>query len=153
MPLKIIKTTNIADLQQAGTWVNSKAECTAWAGDMVRFPFIDTSLEDDVEFTQHQHFIIKSAGQLQAFAQLRQINPFHTHISRLIVNPTCRGQGIAAKFLKSLTNQAQTQNSKITLITLNVLETNLTAIKIYANQGFEQYRFLPPNIIQMRLRI
>ena len=152
MPIKITQTNDLADLHQAGSWVNDQAQCAAWAGDIVRFPFVDTSLEDDIEFTQHRHFILMKADKLAAFAQLRCINPYHAHIGRLIINPHFRGQGIAPKFFKALTNKARTQNPKITLITLNVLETNLTALKIYADQGFEQYRFLAPNIIQMRLR-
>ncbi|MBL1421763.1 MAG: GNAT family N-acetyltransferase [Alphaproteobacteria bacterium] len=149
---KISHTTNIADLNQAGSWVNDQAQCTAWAGDIVRFPFLGNSLVDDIEFTQHQHFIIKIHDDLAAFAQLQTINPHHAHIGRLIINPKFRGQGIAPKFFKMLTDKAREQNPQISLITLNVLETNLTALRIYAAQGFEQYRFLPPDVIQMRSR-
>lgn len=150
--MKIQNTESLSDLETVKNWVTSKAQCTAWAGDIVRFPFVGTSLEDDIEFTQHQHFIITIADELAAFAQLQTVNPQHVHIGRLIINPSFRGQGIAPKFFKMLTDKACTQNPQIKLITLNVLETNLTALKIYAAQGFEQYRFLQPDIIQMRLR-
>lgn len=150
--MQIEHTESLTHLNTVKKWVTSKTQCTAWAGDMVRFPFANTNLEDDIEFTQHQHFIIKLTDELAAFAQLQSVNPQHVHIGRLIINPKFRGQGIAPKFLKMLTDKAREQNPQIRLITLNVLETNLTALKIYANQGFEQYRFLQPNVIQMRLR-
>lgn len=150
--MQIKNTESLSDLETIKNWVTSKAQCAAWAGDMVRFPFVGTNLQDDIEFTQHQHFIIKIDGELAAFAQLRTINPYQSHIGRLIINPNFRGQGIAPKFFKLLTNKARTQNPQIKLITLNVLETNLTALKIYAAQGFEQYRFIEPDTIQMRLR-
>ncbi|PCI88171.1 MAG: hypothetical protein COB24_03510 [Hyphomicrobiales bacterium] len=150
--MQIEHTESLSHLNTVKSWVSSKAECSAWAGDIVRFPFADTSLEDDIEFTQHQHFIIKIADELASFAQLQTINPHHAHIGRLIINPKFRGQAIAPKFFKMLTDIAHEQNPLIKLITLNVLSTNLTALKIYANQGFEQYQFLEPDIIQMRLR-
>lgn len=149
---KITHTTDIADLIQAGSWVSNRAQCTAWAGDIVRFPFLGNSLADDIEFTQHQHFITKTDDELTAFAQLQTVNPHHAHIGRLIINPKFRGQGIAPQFIKSLADKARAQCPNLKLITLNVLENNLIALKIYAAQGFEQFNFQPPNIIQMRLR-
>lgn len=146
-------TESLTHLNTVKKWVITQAHCTAWAGDIVRFPFVGTSLEDDIEFSRHQHFIIKIADELAAFAQLQTVNPQHTHIGRLIINPKFRGQGIAPKFFKMLIDKAREQNPQIKLITLNVLETNYTALKIYANQGFEQFRFLQPDIIQMRLRL
>lgn len=146
-------TESLTDLGTVKKWVNSQAECTLWAGDIVRYPFVGTSLEDDIEFNQHQHFIIKINTELAAFAQLQTIFPHHVHIARLIINPHFRRQGIAPKFLKMLTREINAQNPTLKLITLNVVETNLTALKIYAHQGFEQYRFLVPDVIQMLLRL
>lgn len=145
-------TNDIAILNDIKAWVTNADQCNAWAGDMVRFPFEGTSLEDDIEFKIHQHFTFKSDDELLAFAQLQDISQYHSHIARLIVNSECRNQGIATKFIKSLTQEAMAQKADLRLLTLSVLETNQTAIKIYTNQGFEQYRFIEPDVIQMRLR-
>lgn len=147
--LKLTKTTQLAPIKP---WLKTADQCRLWAGDNIRFPFTANSLEDDIEFNHHQHFVFKNGPEIVAFGQLQTVNKYHTHIARLIVNPDYRNQGIATHFLKAITQEIETQNTNLRLLTLNVVETNLAALKIYAAQGFEQYRFVEPDIIQMRRR-
>lgn len=150
--MQIEFTESLADLYAVKNWIVTADQCEAWSGDLVRFPFVGNSISEDIEFPLHQHYVVRREGKMLAFAQLRNISASNVHIGRLIINPDFRGQGLAAKFLNCLIDEAKGLNFNVTLITLNVLENNLTALKIYAEQGFEQFCFLPPNIIQMRLR-
>jgi len=66
------------------------------------------------------------------------------HITNLAVAPEYRQQGIATKLLKKVINMVENDSSaQLSLITLEVRESNQAAIKLYQKLGFSRVKMRP----------
>jgi len=66
------------------------------------------------------------------------------HITNLAVDPEYRQQGIATRLLKKVIRMIKEDNSvALSLITLEVRESNRAAIKLYQKLGFSRIRVRP----------
>lgn len=122
-------------------WFQSQREVTQWAGPGVNWPLTETFLATLTDSASQQPawlltFSARVEGQLAAVAQLGF--DWDNHLAclcRIVVNPSMRGQGLAARLLRVLIDTAF-KNEGIERIELHVYPFNQAAIKTYEKLGF-----------------
>ncbi len=133
-----------ADLKTVMTWIPDAESCLVWAGPKVRFPLELEQLYQNIEFEKTLTYSLYDDEKLLALGQIRMFENNRGHLSRIVVNPSSRGQGIGRIFGEELINEAKKLNCQT--ISLHVVKDNLTAISLYKKLGFIIPSKQPDNI-------
>lgn len=117
-------------------WFSCEREIRQWAGPEFRYPFIQQSFESDLKLDSLASYsLLNRQGLLIGFGQYY---PWlgRCHLSRLVINPDSRGQGIIQLLLTSLLKKGL-HDCGLTEASLFVFENNASAINAYLNAHFE----------------
>lgn len=122
------------DLKTVMRWIPDAESCLIWAGPKVRFPLELEQFYRNIEFEKTLTYSLDDDGKLLALGQIRMFENNRGHLSRIIVCPSSRGQGIGRTFGEELINEARKLNCQT--ISLHVVKDNFTAINLYQKLGF-----------------
>ncbi|MFH1699679.1 MAG: GNAT family N-acetyltransferase [Candidatus Zixiibacteriota bacterium] len=122
------------DLKTVMSWIPDAETCLIWAGPKIKFPLKLKQLHQAIEFEKTHTYSFDDENKLLAFGQIRIFENNRGHLSRIIVNPASRGQGIGRLFCKKLINEAKILKCQI--ISLNVVKDNSIAKSLYKKLGF-----------------
>lgn len=126
----------IYHLHQLMDWFTSISELTRWSGPNFRFPFNQQSFLEDLKLDDYYSYaLVTPQGELVAFGQFyRRLGC--CHLSRLVINPSFRGQGIIDTLINKLCVLGLTQ-LQVRQCSLFVFASNQTAINAYLKHGFK----------------
>lgn len=116
-------------------WVRSPKVFDIWAGPGVRFPFTAETFTEDLNLDELHSRILLDNDQVVAFGQTYE-RLGHTHLGRLIVNPTAQGKGIGTELIQRLM-QLGDEHFESKGYSLFVLKANTRAKNLYLRLGFE----------------
>jgi len=117
------------------SWFSSEQELTNWSGPNFRYPYDISSFAEDLKLDSLSSFVyVSNKSEFLAFGQYYQ-RLGKCHLGRLIVNPVCRGKGIASKLMSQIC-ELGLKELKVKKCSLFVLANNSNAIKAYEKFGF-----------------
>ncbi|GAA4346988.1 hypothetical protein GCM10023150_08920 [Kangiella taiwanensis] len=116
-------------------WVRSPKVFDIWAGPGVRFPFTAETFIDDLKLDELQSRVLIDGDTVVAFGQTYQ-RLGHTHLGRLVVDPTAQGKGIGTELIQRLMllGDELFDSSGYSLF---VLKANTKAKNLYLKLGFD----------------
>jgi len=117
------------------SWFNNAQELENWSGPNFRYPYNFSSFIDDLKLSTLNSFVLVSKqSEFLAFGQYYQ-RLGRCHLGRLIVNPKCRGKGLALELMRHLC-ELGLNDLELNECSLFVLTHNKSAIKAYEKFGF-----------------
>ncbi len=117
------------------SWFNNAQELENWSGPNFRYPCNLSSFIDDLKLSTLKSFVLVSTqSEFLAFGQYYQ-RLGRCHLGRLIVNPKCRGKGLALELMRHLC-ELGLNDLELNECSLFVLTHNKSAIKAYEKFGF-----------------
>lgn len=117
------------------SWFPTEEELSIWSGPGFIHPFDLISFKNDLKLDSLKSFsLVSGEGVLLAFGQY-YLRLERCHLSRLVVNPNLRGQGIASHLIKKLSTLGKL-DLKADSCSLFVLGHNKRAIQAYTKLGF-----------------
>ena len=123
-------------LNELGTWVDSKDQMREWAGPNVRYPCSAYTLEKDLFSKGWPSYALTTVdNQLLGFGQYYS-RQNHCHLCRLIIAPSQRGKGFAAALIEQI-SLAASHALGLKTSSLFVYTANHAAIKAYKKIGFK----------------
>jgi ribosomal-protein-alanine N-acetyltransferase len=131
-----LRQPQAADYGALATWVPDAETCIRWAGPKLRFPFSPQQLPQLLAEPGAQSFVL-SRGQAEAlgFCQFWVRDPGVAHLARIILAPSARGQGLAARLCRLLMAEAA-RAVDAQAFTLRVYRDNHPALATYEGLGF-----------------
>ncbi|MEH6453420.1 MAG: GNAT family N-acetyltransferase [Psychromonas sp.] len=133
--MKLIAVTQVHILTLMA-WFSSESEVTEWAGPNFTYPFSLKSFSDDLNNNLSQSFaLVTDNEELVGFGQY-YLNLDKCHLARLVIAPSMRGQGLAAKLILLLAEQG-IKRMKVKECSLLVWDYNKQAIRAYQKVGFK----------------
>jgi ribosomal protein S18 acetylase RimI-like enzyme len=122
-------------LVQMMGWFSNQQELADWSGPNFRYPFDFSSFVTDLKLSTLRSFsLVSNESEFLAFGQYYQ-RLGKCHLGRLIVNPKCRGKGIASALMHHIC-ELGLKELKVKECSLFVLTHNENAIKAYKKFGF-----------------
>jgi ribosomal protein S18 acetylase RimI-like enzyme len=120
---------------QVKDWFSNHQEIYTWGGPNMTFPMSDDKFLNLLNAPHlHSFSLINDNQEIVAFGQYYMRLARH-HLSRLVVNPGFRGQGLSKKLIgKLLEKAAKTQPN--TDASLFVFTDNIVAYNCYQSLGF-----------------
>jgi ribosomal protein S18 acetylase RimI-like enzyme len=116
-------------------WFNSFEEIHRWGGPQMTYPMSEqTFLALLTQPHLNCYVLVDDADQLLAFGQY-YMRLDRRHLGRLVVNPTCRGQGVGKLLVTELLKSALKQQAAIEA-SLFVFTDNPAAYGCYQSLGF-----------------
>jgi ribosomal protein S18 acetylase RimI-like enzyme len=117
------------------SWFSNKQDLENWSGPNFRYPFNLSSFTFDLKLNTLNSFaLVSNESEFLAFGQY-YLRLGKCHLGRLIVNPKCRGKGIALELMRQICvlgiNELEVEECS-----LFVLTHNESAIKAYEKFGF-----------------
>lgn len=139
--MKLIKPTQ-HHIYTLMSWFNNDKDIVLWGGPSFAIPFTPASFSQSLKLTELDSFaLVANDETLIGFGQF-YLRSGKSHLSRLIINPEKRGQGLSSILIFGLIDKAHpklgTQSSS-----LFVYEDNIAAINAYQKLGF---KFTPYSI-------
>lgn len=132
----LLQPFQLSDIDNLSTWFSNQAQLTEWAGPDFLYPFTRDALLTELQPDRFYSYSLKSEqGELLAFGQYYP-RLGRCNLGRLVVNPQCRGQGIAGQLLAQLIQQGLTELG-CQQASLFVYANNQKAIRAYQKFGFE----------------
>lgn len=117
------------------TWFTTEQLLTDWAGPNFRFPFDQMTFCEDLKLKELNSYALVSPNyELLGFGQFYE-RMRKCHLGRLVVNPSCRGQGYASNLITSLCDLGM-RELQLNQCSLFVLAHNESAMKAYKKFGF-----------------
>jgi len=133
--IKLINPSS-AHLGELVTWVSTADQLRQWAGPNMNYPCDVDTLKQDLFANNWPSFSLVSEGQnLLGFGQY-YLRAGRCHLSRLIVAPSQRGNGIANTLIELISHEARVALN-VTPCSLFVYTHNHAAIKAYQKLGFK----------------
>jgi ribosomal protein S18 acetylase RimI-like enzyme len=131
-----LKRSTVSDLAIVASWIRSARECELWAGWRVRYPIELAALTDAIGFATTPSYSLVDGGDLVGFGQLVARGSRRTHLARIIVAPGHRRRGLGEFLVRQLVGLAE--RDWYERVSLNVDESNASAIALYAKLGFTE---------------
>jgi ribosomal protein S18 acetylase RimI-like enzyme len=123
-------------LLEVMSWFDDEQSLLIWSGPNFRYPYDLSSFREDLNLKELNSFVLRDEKLTTlAFGQY-YLRLGRCHLGRLVVNPNCRGQGIAKQLMNKLL-EAGKRDLAVNEASLFVLEHNKFAIKSYQSFGFQ----------------
>lgn len=132
--MKLIKfdKSHLAEIME---WFPDGASIAIWGGPGFRFPFTEQSFLTDLDLSNTVSFVLTSdLGSSLAFGQYYMRNE-RCHLSRLVVSPSGRGNGVGKHLIAQLCLQG-CDDLKVSGCSLFVMSHNKSAVRLYLSLGF-----------------
>lgn len=118
-------------------WFPDKESISIWGGPNFRFPYSDQSFMSDLDLSKTESFVLTNdLGSILAFGQYYLRNE-RCHLSRIVVSPFERGNGIGKHLIAQLSLQGRS-DLKVGGCSLFVTAHNKSAMKLYLSLGFRE---------------
>ena len=118
-------------------WFPDVESISIWGGPNFRFPCSDQSFMSDLDLAKTESFVLTNdLGSILAFGQYYLRNE-RCHLSRLVVSPTERGNGIGKHLIAQLSLQG-CNDLKVGSCSLFVMAHNKPAMRLYLSLGFRE---------------
>ena len=133
--MTLLPYTNDCAVKIAG-WPSTAEETRAWAGAGAHIPLgpVDIGLwhaDPDVH-----PFVARRGGYLIAYGELWiDYSEQEVELGRIIVNPSCRGEGVGRAFVSALLERAFT--FEFSIVFVRVVPGNTIALRCYRAAGFD----------------
>jgi ribosomal protein S18 acetylase RimI-like enzyme len=147
-----LRAAAIEDLAAVSAWfvprklassVEERYLIRQWAGPKISYPCSAEQLAFHVMNGNYQSFTLAENNNIVGFGQIQLVKQ-RAHLARLVINPKCRGLGLAKRLLSELIENAQ-QQIQVKEVSLFVYLENTTAIACYTKFGFAESA-TPPGI-------
>lgn len=140
MTRRILTNAQASDIGQLMTWFPDSAAIAEWGGPAFRFPFTESSFNEDCRWRDMATFVLRDDdGLMEAFGQMYE-RYGRINLARIAVNPDRRGRRVGHHLLIGLIAEGQRLFS-LTEFGLFVLINNSAAVRLYRSMGFEQASF------------
>lgn len=139
----MLRPATLNDLITVASWITSRQGCAFWAGAAASYPLNMDTLATDAKFSPETSYCIDRDESMVAFGMLRPLADGRGHLSRLIVAPALRGQGIGKTLVQQLLVLAA--KKRLRSVSLWVEPSNNVAVRLYTGLGF--VRTEPPGCI------
>ena len=125
-----------ADIDELMTWFPDAHSIDIWGGPKFRYPFDQSSFQDDCRWRDFSSYCLRNPGN--EFAAFGQIGSRYqrTHLARLISNPRMRRQGLGRKLLEMMIDVVRIEQDH-SEVGLFVYRDNTPAYQCYLSLGFE----------------
>jgi ribosomal protein S18 acetylase RimI-like enzyme len=118
-------------------WFPNDESISIWGGPGFRFPFTAHSFLSDLDLSKTESFVLANElGSSIAFGQYYMRNE-RCHLSRLVVSPSERGNGIGKHLIAQLCLQG-CDDLKVSGCSLFVMPHNKSAMRVYLSLGFRK---------------
>lgn len=116
-------------------WFPDGESISIWGGPSFKFPFTEQSFLADLDLPNTESFVlINDLGSSLAFGQYYMRNE-RCHLSRLVVSPSERGNGVGKHLIAQLCLQG-CDDLKVSGCSLFVMSHNKSAMRVYLELGF-----------------
>jgi len=118
-------------------WFPNEESISIWGGPNFRYPYSDESFMNDLNLPKTESFVLTNDfGSILAFGQYYLRNQ-RCHLSRLVVSPFERSNGIGKYLIAQLSLQGQ-EDLKVKSCSLFVMADNKPAMKLYLSLGYRE---------------
>lgn len=128
-------------------WIPDAKGALYWGGPDVRFPLTPETLTGMLREQGTLSFTAADEGGIVGFCQLRgyDAEAGTVRLARIIVSPSCRGEGVGRRMVKLLTAEAFSRYP-VSKVELYVVADNEAAVRSYTDAGFRSEGLLrqPP---------
>jgi ribosomal protein S18 acetylase RimI-like enzyme len=126
----------------AASWINNPAEFIYWTDRDFEF---GKPIEDFLDNGRPQEVVsLSQNGQMVAYAELHR-NSFGWVIARVLVHPSCRGQGLARLVMKACADRVF---EKYFVVSLFCVLDNIAALSLYKSLGYASLEKYPDQNMQ-----
>ncbi|NUA44200.1 Spermine/spermidine acetyltransferase [Dickeya solani] len=80
-------------------------------------------------------YLFEHQGDIVGFVELSQVEPRHSRLCRVFIDPTYRGRGLARAMLQAAIRQA-VERFEAHTVSLSVFSHNRSALRCYQSLGF-----------------
>ncbi|ADM96273.1 GNAT family N-acetyltransferase [Dickeya dadantii subsp. dieffenbachiae] len=95
-----------ADYPRLIRWVDSAELNLLWGGPTYSFPLTATQITDHLANPQFVPYLFEHQGDIVGFVELSQVEPHHSRLCRVFIDPAYRGRGLARAMLQAAIRQA-----------------------------------------------
>ncbi|MFT6735013.1 MAG: ribosomal protein S18 acetylase RimI-like enzyme [Polaribacter sp.] len=128
---------NKLHLTEVMEWFPNEESISIWGGLNFRFPYSAQSFMIDLDLSNTESFVlINDLGSTLAFGQYYRRNE-RCHLSRLVVSPFERGNGVGKHLIAQLSLQGR-NDLKVGSCSLFVMTYNKLAMKLYLSLDFRK---------------
>jgi len=118
-------------------WFPDEDSTSIWGGPNFRYPYSDQSFMNDLDLFKAESFVLTNdLGSILAFGQYYLRNE-RCHLSRLVVSPFDRGNGIGKHLIAQLSLHGR-NDLKVDSCSLFVMADNKPAMKLYLSLGYRE---------------
>ncbi|QOL16847.1 GNAT family N-acetyltransferase [Dickeya dianthicola] len=124
-----------ADYPRLIRWIDSAELNLLWGGPTYSFPLTAAQLADHLANPQFVPYLFEHQGDVVGFVELYQVEPRHSRLCRVFIDPAYRGRGLAREMLQAAIRQAA-QRFEAQTVSLSVFTHNRSALRCYQSLGF-----------------
>ncbi|MCA7015313.1 GNAT family N-acetyltransferase [Dickeya dadantii] len=124
-----------ADYPRLIRWVDSAELNLLWGGPTYSFPLTATQITDHLANPQFVPYLFEHQGDIVGFVELYQVEPHHSRLCRVFIDPAYRGRGLARAMLQAAIRQA-VERFEAQAVSLSVFSHNRSALRCYQSLGF-----------------
>ncbi|NKI75051.1 GNAT family N-acetyltransferase [Dickeya sp. CFBP 2040] len=124
-----------ADYPRLTRWIESDELNLLWGGPTYSFPLTTAQITNHLANPQFVPYLFKHQRNIVGFIELYQVEPHHSRLCRVFIDPAFRGVGLAQAMLKAAIQRAAQQFGAHT-ISLSVFSHNHSAMRCYQSLDF-----------------
>ncbi|MEI7376231.1 GNAT family N-acetyltransferase [Dickeya chrysanthemi] len=98
-----------ADYPRLIRWINNAELNLLWGGPTYAFPITLTQISEHLANPQFVPYLFEHQGDIVGFVELSQVEPHHSRLCRVFIDPAYRGRGLARTMLQAAIRQAAQQ--------------------------------------------
>lgn len=124
------------DLELLRRWIRTKEDALLWSGHQCELPLTQLQITKFQLPSECSPYMIRQGESKIGYIELHKKGPKHLHLARVLIGEQGqRGRGVGKMVLHMISRWAF-NHAGLKLLTLNVYENNLAALKCYQNVGF-----------------
>jgi ribosomal protein S18 acetylase RimI-like enzyme len=133
-----LRAATLADFRQVTRWIPDRASCRRWAGPAVRWSRAPETLARRIGLRPDNGLALLVDGRLAGFAQRLTPRPGIHHVTRVIVAPDRRREGLGRALALALKAEAAASGAR--RLSLYVYRDNRRALRLYRALGWRPRR-------------
>jgi RimJ/RimL family protein N-acetyltransferase len=153
-PVVALRPSTAGDDAAQISWVGAAEDVERFAGPSLRFPLTSEQLQahrDDPAIATFTAFVAPDEATPIGRIDLVRLSPTEGRISRVVVDPARRGQGLARSVVACAI--AAARDAGITKLELHVFADNVPALRVYERLGFTISGPAPRDARQVTMRL
>ncbi|MBX9447242.1 GNAT family N-acetyltransferase [Dickeya chrysanthemi] len=98
-----------ADYPRLIRWIDNAELNLLWGGPTYAFPITLAQISEHLANPQFVPYLFEHQGEIVGFVELSQVEPHHSRLCRVFIDPAYRGRGLAREMLQAAIRQAAQQ--------------------------------------------